>query len=93
MKYIVAFILFAVFFTFIYKWQNDRFEKSCNTHVYKVTETGQCTFNKYGSGRCAVILDNSRLTYFREPAVKGQKVLECWVRKDKSDDSHFEVKE
>lgn len=54
-------------------------KERCSEHVFEVTATGNCMFNRDGNGTCAVLLDNERKTNFNHPAVVGQKVIECRV--------------
>lgn len=70
----------------------ERPKERCSARVYAVTATGQCIFDEYGTGACAVMLDNERATRFARPAVIGQKVVECHI--GSQEESYFKnVKE
>ncbi len=43
-----------------------------------ITETGQCVFNKYGSGSCSVMLSDGSSTRLSTTSVVGEKIIKCF---------------
>lgn len=48
-----------------------------------ITETGQCIFNKEGTGSCAVMLNDGSSARLKSTSVIGEKLIRCF-RKDGS---------
>lgn len=43
-----------------------------------ITGTGQCVFNKYGSGSCSVMLSDGSSTRLSTTSVIGEKIIRCF---------------